>query len=80
MKCRYYLKKLPESKLQALMLKKLENLTDEERESLEYVKNVIDEDNSDKSREVYINENIRKSPKTLIEGLSRYYLDTKYNN
>jgi len=65
MKCRYYLKKLPENKLQALMLRKLENLTDEERESLEYVKNVIGEDNNDKLREVYINENIRKSPKTL---------------
>ena len=65
MKCKYYLKKLPESKLQALMLKNLENLNDKERESLEYVKNVIGEDNNDKLREVYINENIRKSPKTL---------------
>ena len=49
MKCKYYLKKLPESKLQALMLKNLENLNDKERESLEYVKNVIGKDNNDKS-------------------------------
>jgi hypothetical protein len=69
---------ISESKLQALMLKKPEYLNDDEKESLEYVKNVISEDNYDKLREAYTNENVRKSRKTQIEGLPQYYLGANY--